>query len=139
MKKGYSLVAAAMSLATTVAVAGYVQPAPVIIDFVDRSASGDMLTARNSTNAFEFIGCGVRYNNAGLTSAFCQAGLGEADDQKITCFTNNPALVEAIHSISAYSFITFRWDVDLNCTNIGVSSQSFYLPAPASDGKDKTK
>lgn len=128
MKLRHLVPAAALSVLATVASAGFVQPAPVTIDFTNRVATGDMYTARNSVNAFEFIGCGVRYNSAGLTSAFCQAGLGEADSQKITCFTTNPALVEALRAISAFSFITFSWDADGNCTRIGVSTQSFYLP-----------
>jgi hypothetical protein len=138
MKIKSMLTATALSLVASVASAGLVQPAPVIIDFTNRVATGDMLTARNSANPFEFIGCGVRYNAAGLTLAFCQAGLGDTDAERITCFTTNPALVEAIQSIGDFSFISFRWDVDGNCTNFGVSTQSFYLPELLPD-KDKSK
>lgn len=135
MKFKCVLPAMALALVSGVASAGFVQPAPVIIDFANRIAFGDMLTARNSENPFEFIGCGVRYGPSGLLFAFCQAGLVQAPEEHITCFTDNAALVDAIKSISAFSFITFAWDVDGNCTRIGNSTQSFYLP----ELKSKTK
>ena len=127
MKTRYVLSIAALSLVCTVASAGFVQPAPVTIDFTIRAAQGDQYTARNSRNKFEYIGCGVRYFQSG-SFMFCQAGVGEALAQQITCFSDNPAFFDAVKSISAFSFIQFRWDIDGNCTFIGNSTQSFYLP-----------
>jgi hypothetical protein len=127
MKTGHVLSIAASLLACTAAFAGLVSPQPVQIDFTARTAMGDMVTARNSDNKFEYIGCGVR-GVAGLVSAFCQAGLGEPLDKRINCFTQDPAMIEAIHSIGDYSFITFHWDANFECTFVGTSTQSFYLP-----------
>jgi hypothetical protein len=128
MKTRCVLSIAALSLATTVASAGLVQPAPVTIDLAARVASGDMRSARISPNKFAYIGCGVRYFAAGGSYMFCQAGLTQDATQQITCFSDSPALLEAVKSISDYSYIVFRWDVNGNCTSIGNSTQSFYAP-----------
>lgn len=128
MKIKHVFSAAALSLVASIASAGLVQPVPVTIDFAARLATGDMWSARTSANPFEFIGCGVRHNAAGMYFGFCQAGLADADAQRITCFTDNPQLIDAIKSIGDYSYIAFRWDADGMCTHVGVSTQSFYLP-----------
>ncbi len=135
MRIKYLVSATALLLFSNVALAGLAAPLPVQIDFDARTAIGDMYTARTSENAFEYIGCGVRYGAAGPIFGFCQAGLGEAAEQQFTCITTEPAIIEAIHAISAFSFIIFAWDVDGNCTRIGNSTQSFYLPL----FKDKKK
>lgn len=118
--------------ATSVVLAGATQPFPVEIDLDNRIASGDMVTARFSDNDDELIGCGVRHIQAGtevIKFAFCQARLGPAPEDLIVCNTLDPDLVEAVHAISDFSFVTFSWNEDLECTRIGNSTQSFYLPA----------
>lgn len=135
MKTRPVIAGAALALVCSVASAGLYQPVPVQIDFTNRTASGDMLTARDSVNPNEFIGCGVRYSSAGLVYAFCQAGIGPDEGQYFTCYTFNPALVDAIKSIGDFSYITFRWNEDGECTYIGNSTQSFYVP----DLKSKAK
>ena len=84
--------------------AGFTQPAPVEIDFDNRFAVGDMVTARFSENEFELIGCGIR---------------------KIE-----------ISDTEVFSFVTFSWNEDGECTRIGNSTQSFYIPE-FKDKKDK--
>jgi len=134
------LVAALSSLALTSvsALAGEVQPAPVTIDWDNMNARGDMLTARESDDPTALIGCGVRHFDVGGGSyefGFCQAKVaGEA----ITCFTENPGLLQAVHSLGDYSYIQFSWDevpnlADAVCTRIGSSTQSFYLPKTKSN------
>tara|TARA_R110000737_G_scaffold194613_1_gene215747 strand:- start:2869 stop:3288 length:420 start_codon:yes stop_codon:yes gene_type:complete len=111
--------------------AGLTQPAEVSVDMDNRTAQGDMNTARTSESEFTFIGCGIRRTVNGtdvLTFGFCQASAGESEDGAITCFTQNEALLESINSLSDYSFITFSWDENNDCTRIGNSTQSFYLP-----------
>jgi hypothetical protein len=89
-----------------------------------------MATARFSSNNVEYIGCGVRAFDLGggstLLTAFCQAStpagvLG-------FCSTENPGLIDAIKSISDYSFVTFSWDTNGACRTVGNSTQSFYIP-----------
>lgn len=125
----------AMLLIPVLGFSGYVQPAPVTID-ADATggiAAGDMISARNSENEFEFIGCGKRAFDDGAGGAFytgfCQASL--EDEGSVVCFTQNTALLEGINSIADSSYITFSWTDDgegnLTCTRIGSSTQSFYL------------
>ena len=141
MKKLWML--PALLLITITAQAGLVQPAPVVIDIDPVTgngfAQGDLVSARNSENEFEFIGCGIRFYDAGAGGAFqngfCQArldeGLEEGEVGTVNCFTQNVALLEGINILSDSSFITFSWTDDgsgnLTCTRIGSSTQSFYL------------
>ena len=126
----------AISLFSVTAFAGYSQPIEVSVDVLEDgsgSALGDMTTARNSSNEFAFIGCGVRTidhgNDDPFLWGFCQAGIEE--EVSYTCFTQSPALLETINGLSDLSFITFGWTDDgsgnLNCTRVGSSTQSFYL------------
>ena len=131
MKLTRVLLTACLSLISATAMAGKSQPAPVTIDLVNRVASGDMVAARFSSNEEELIGCGVRYyEDAGgaITYAFCQARLDASETGLILCSTFNTELIEAIQSISAFSFVTFSWNEDNECTRIGNSSQSMYIP-----------
>ena len=125
---------AILLFATSTVWAGRYLPVPVEVDFDERVASGDMLTAANDNqNKDVFIGCGTRNIDDGVggifSFAFCQAQDAEGD--VVTCSTQNPALVEAVRAISDFSFIIFRWSVDelenVTCRSIGVSTQSWYL------------
>ena len=117
------------------AYSGYAQPAPVVIDLYAGGgmAGGDLISARNSANEFEFIGCGQRAYDDGAGGfwywGFCQAQLEEASS--VTCITQNPELLDGIDSIADSSYVTFSWSDDgegnLSCTRIGSSTQSFYL------------
>lgn len=134
MKAKHVITAAALALVSTVASGGLYQPRPVTLDIPGRFADGDMLTARDSLNPFEFIGCGIRHSST-FSTGFCQAGVGEAEGEYFTCFTEDPNLLDAIRALDDFSYIVFRWDVDGNCTFIGNSTQSFYVP----DLKSKAK
>jgi hypothetical protein len=127
MKIRYLVPIAALTLFCAVATAGLVMPAAVTIDFAARSAQGDMNTARNSDDKVTYIGCNIA-NSPGFPSGFCQAGIGAAAEQQINCFTFDPAMLEAIHGISDFSFVRFTWNESFECTRIYVSTQSFYLP-----------
>ena len=140
---GYRNLIAAVMLALTFtgAHAGSTSPVPVFVDLDGQVAFGDMVTARYSTNKLEFIGCGARSFDLGggglFVFGFCQAQ--DAEGNSANCFTENPDLIDQIKSISAYSFITFSWDLDeggdMICTGIGNSTQSFYLPRGLTSNK----
>lgn len=124
---------AAAAFACTAAYAGFTQPAPVMVDMVNMTAQGDMITARNDKDDDVFIGCGMRLVEGAsgdvFELGFCQAEDDEGDN--VTCFTQNRDLLEALRAQNDSSFITFRWSDDgtgnLTCTRIGFSTQSFYL------------
>ena len=134
MKKVLILLVA--SLFSVTIYAGFAQPAPVMIEYYEGggAAQGDMISARNSANEFEFIGCGIRATDDGAGGVFdwgfCQASLEET--VTVTCFVyDNPELMEGINILSDSSYITFGWDDDgegnLTCNRVGSSTQSFYL------------
>ena len=123
------LVTALFALFSLAAFAGLHQPAALQIDLVNGFARGDMLTAANSVDSDEFIGCGVRTFDAGFRFGFCQAD--DDDGNFVVCSTENDTLVDTIQGIADHSYIQFSWVDDgngnLTCTAIGISTQSFYI------------
>lgn len=123
-------------LCAATAYAGLVQPAPVTID--GNTATGDMVSARFSANDIEYIGCGVRSFADSPTTVFsfgfCQAVNAAGDN--LFCATENPALVETLRSVADFSFITFSVDDAGDCVGIGISTQSFYIPASLAPDND---
>ena len=130
MKMKYLFTAAALTLLAGVASAGQVLSVPVFIDLDDKFAQGDQWTARSSDNDVEVIGCLIRINDDGaggvLSIGTCQAvdsaGVG------ISCGTLSADLIAAIHTVTAFAYIQFRWDENFECTHIGISTNSFYIP-----------
>jgi len=138
MRAKYLLSTVALTLLAGAAYAGLFQPAPVFVDLVNRTAQGDQLTARVADNDVEFIGCGIRIfdaDNQPFEFGVCQAV--DSAEIAVFCSTQSPALLEAMRSTSAYAFITFSWDEFGECTRIGFSTQSFYLPNPNIKPKEK--
>lgn len=130
------LLSAAITMLTSTALAGLYQPAPFAVDLDARIAHGDMLSVSNSKDDIAFIGCGTRrVSLPGLgvdfRFGFCQAG--DEFGNQITCFTEDPALLDEMRASNDFSFITFSWDWDAEpggaCTlrRVGFSTQSFYL------------
>lgn len=120
-----------LAMLATTAQAGLTQPAEVDVDLANNFAEGDQVSARYSVNLTEFIGCGMRKrltaSGTYFTSGFCQAE--DKAGEKILCQTLDAGLIDAMGSSGAYAFITFSWDpTTLDCTRIGFSNQSFYLP-----------
>jgi hypothetical protein len=116
------------------AMAGLVQPSAVEVTHFSVGggrATGDMATARYSKNTVEFLGCGVRhiYTVDGTAGSFGFCEARTADSVTGVCFTEDPFLIEALASISDYSFVTFTWNAAGTCTAIGNSTQSVHLPS----------
>ena len=134
-------IALTVLFSTTLAFGGLVQGVNVEVGLnPDGSggASGDMVSARFSENLTEYIGCGVRINSDPtfgfvLEFAFCQAV--SADGTAAFCSTEDPILVDAVRSISDFSFLTFGFDENGTCRRIGNSTQSFYIPDFAKKAK----
>ena len=107
--------------------AGTILDRPVTIDFDNKTAEGNMGTARYSDDDFEFIGCGTRSELGGFSFGFCQAREA-ASETIVQFFTFDPALINAIRAHADYSFILFGWNDDNELTFVRNSTQSFYLP-----------
>lgn len=130
MKIRKTATAIATLLFSSLAFGGAVVDAPVDVDLVNNFAFGNMASARFSDNDVEFIGCGVRYIDDGVGGTFvfgfCQAT--DAAGESLFCSTESADLLEAIKSIVDFSFITFAADGNGQCTRIGNSAQSIYIP-----------
>jgi len=130
-----------LTLLAGVAFAGLKQPAPVEVDLVNMFAFGDQVSARNAKDDVSFIGCGIRVFDDGVfppfAFGFCQAG--DSEENQIVCFTESPNLLNAMGAENDFSFITFSWQDDgfggAECTRVGFSTQSFYLPKFKTKGK----
>ncbi|MCB2097531.1 MAG: hypothetical protein AB7F91_05995 [Parvularculaceae bacterium] len=121
----------ALSMIAGAAHAGMTQPAEVDVDAAGGFAGGDQVTARYNVDPDVYIGCGMRrfaLAGGGFTAfGFCQAE--DADGDVAFCNTANADLLGAIESSGDFGYITFSWDVATGeCTRIGFSNQSFYLP-----------
>jgi len=129
-KRKILTIGAGLAVLSTAAFGGLVSPQQVDVDLVGRTAGGDMVTARYSDNKTEFIGCGIRKiqdGSGGIFSfGFCQGE--DRDGERAFCNTQDEALLDAISSSAAFSYVTFSWNEDDQCTRIGFSNQSFYLP-----------
>jgi len=93
---------------------------------------------KNLKNDVEFIGCGIRVTSDGVGGTF-QFGFCQAADSagvQITSFTEDAGLLETLRSISDFAYIIFNWDEHEECTRIGISTQSFYLPDFTIKGKN---
>lgn len=129
IRKKLALIGAGAVFVSTAAVAGFVQPQPVTIDMPNMWAHGDQVSARYADNKEENIGCGIRTIQSGgavMQWGFCQAS--NAKGEYVICQTQNEDLLQAIKAISAFSYIRFNWDRANECTQIGNSTQSLYLP-----------
>ena len=130
MKLKTLIIAAALTFSASV-MAGKSIDSNVEIDMELMSAMGNMKTARFSKNDEELIGCGTRTainaDGSVFQWGFCQASLSD-EEENAFCFTQDANLITEINAISAFSYITFRWDENGDCTYIGHSTQSFYLP-----------
>lgn len=123
----------ALILGSSAAMAGLVNEFPVTVALNpdgSGTAAGAMPTARFSKDKVMYIGCGVRRFDDGaggvLTFGFCQAST--ADAVVGFCESENATLLTSIGDQDDFSFITFSWDAAGECTSIGNSTQSFYIP-----------
>ena len=143
-------VALALVTVPVAGISGYTFPVPVDIvtyaadelypgSLPGGTAQGDMITARNSHNKYEFIGCGIRAFDDGVGGVyywgFCQANISADPDTapeiEAQCFTEDPGILDGIKSVADSSYLIFEWEETApavyECTMIGSSTQSFYL------------
>lgn len=124
-------ISAIFAATSGIAFAGKYTEAPVTIDMEEMLASGSMTAARFSKNKEELIGCGSRTftfeDGSTFNWGFCQASLSD-EEENAFCFTEDVNLITQINSASDYSYLTFRWNEEGNCTYVGHSTQSFYIP-----------
>ena len=137
MKMKQLLVTASMLLVSSLVFAGATNAVPVTVTLNEDGsgdALGDMVTARFSESTVELIGCGVRSFSDGVGGViefgFCQARMEDGSEEGLRgfCNTTNAGLLDAMKTTSNFAFVTFRWDANGECTNLGFSTQSVYIP-----------
>jgi len=128
-----TMLLACMFAFTSVLYAGVAQSTDVEVDLENRFALGVTTTARASADDNQLIGCGTRTSDDGLGNTFrfgfCQATDAAGVNQ--VCFTQSPELLDEMRASSDFTFVTFNWNDNDECTRVGFSTQSFYLPASA--------
>jgi hypothetical protein len=132
MKLVRLLLPAAMLL-SSLAVAGEFNVAQVSIDFTNKTAQGNLVAARFSSNDVERIGCAVGYGNSVGHFAYCEAT--DAHDNDIACITYDAGMIDTIASINTFSFVFFRWEEGHSlppgfelCTRVTVATRSTHIP-----------
>ena len=136
--------AALFALVPSIAHAGVASQMNVTIDFEEKIAEGIMKTARFSSNQDELIGCGVRYYlNEDLVIdfswAFCQARLSYEPGIYVSCYTENPELIDKIAALNSYTYVVFQWNDNGDCTHFGFSTQSMHIPEKVGEKPKKPK
>lgn len=107
--------------------AGKRTPAPVVINSANRSASGSVGSARNSSDNTQYIKCTT---STSLTSHMITCTAMDSNNHPASCSMigddTNPILGLSVMSES--SMITFTWDSSGNCTSVLISTYSDYVP-----------
>lgn len=136
--------AATLVLLSSLGLAGFLQPFSVEVTInpdMSGGASGDMATARFSENDIELIGCGIRTFDDGAGGVFefgfCQAVMDDGSEEGLRgfCNTDRSNILDTLKATGDYSFVTFNWNAAGECTRVGFSTQSFYIPEQTKKGK----
>ena len=110
-----------------------------MVDIDGQFASGDMASVSHSKDTVAFIGCGTRrvsLPDFGVDFRFGFRQAGDEFGKQITCFTEDPALLDEMRASNDGSLITFIWDWDDppggSCTlrRVSFSTQSLYIIEP---------
>ncbi len=109
--------------AVTATYAGMAVTNEVSINFTTSSASGSVRDARDSADAWQFIGC--RVTGSSTPSVSCQAY--NAALETAACSSTQPGHVAAAQSINELSKITFSWSGG-SCSSLGSNNYSYFLP-----------
>ncbi|HEX8111987.1 MAG TPA: hypothetical protein VF516_29850 [Kofleriaceae bacterium] len=89
-------------------------------------AVGVMGAARATSDSNSYAGCSL-LNSGTTTLGFCT--VADATGATKTCSFSNPAMAQAVASITPDSAIRLFFDASGNCTQLYVDTYSFYLPA----------
>ncbi|WP_148273261.1 hypothetical protein [Stigmatella aurantiaca] len=118
----------AVLLAGTGALAGakYARPVYVSTSSSGGYAYGSLGSARNSTDANQYIGCTTSTGSSGeqIMNCFARTGGGIS----ASCTSSASALVNAARSVTADAYIDFRWDGSGACTQLTVTHASYIQP-----------
>lgn len=89
-------------------------------------AVGVMGATRATPDGNSYAGCSL-LNSGTTTLGFCT--IADAAGATKTCSFSNPAMAQAVASITPDSAIRLFFDASGNCTQLYIDTYSFYLPA----------
>ena len=88
--------------------------------------SGSLVGVRFTKDDVQFIGCGITADSGGVPIVVCNAR--DINEANYFCFSFDAALIEALKSISPFSFVRFRFNEIAECTSLLVTVRSFLIP-----------
>lgn len=121
------LVGAVCGLALpTVAIAGYHHISEVVVR--TNQAYGSVAAARNSSDNFQYIGCGTIVDTIWGGGTYGQCTAEDRNGVRVACRTTNPEMMQAMATVGELSFISFVFNSSGTCTYVYVTNASNYLP-----------
>ena len=126
-ERSLAITALATALVGT-AHAGKRTSAPVIVNSTNRSASGSVGSARNSSDSTQWIRC---QTSTSLISHVITCSAADSAGRSASCsMTGDDSnfLLLGLSVMSESSMITFTWDSVGNCTSVLISTYSDYVP-----------
>jgi len=115
----------ASSLLACAATAGTRRSATVVIDNINRTATGSLAAVRASADTNQTIGCVIISEN-GVLSANCLARdiLGNTRN----CTTSQATHLQAIAALQGDSQLIFTWNALGGCMRIAITNDSTFAP-----------
>ena len=92
-------------------------------------AAGPLGSVRNSASTVEHIGCMVAATGAssgGTEFGYCSAS--DTNGTFVSCYTQDPKLVNAMRAIKGDSKLQFDWNAAGDCTAVVVEESSSFAP-----------
>jgi hypothetical protein len=108
--------------------AGKRTAAPVVVNSTNRSASGSVGSARNSSDSNQWISC---QTSTSLTSHVITCSAADSTGRSASCSMpgdDTHFKLLGLSSMTESSMITFTWDAIGNCTSVLISTYSDYVP-----------
>jgi len=93
--------------------------------------TGSLTGVRFTDDDVQQIGCRIAGDRFATPFVFCFAR--DINENNHSCFSSDPALIEAAKSISPYSFVRFIFDETAECVFLGVSVRSHHIPDKATE------
>lgn len=123
------LLAIGLLMVSLPAQAGYVEERPVGIFIFDGSGNfdGAMLGTRFTEDSIARIGCYV-VGAPGSFGVWANCLAVDSNGVGAFCFTNDPAIVDSVKAITAYSAIQVDFDSSGQCTGVTVMTFSHFIP-----------
>jgi len=101
--------------------------------------SGSIMGARNSADTLQHIGCETSVSPGGgvaSRNAYCYARTTSmtTNPYGVVCSTGDPAMIDAIASISDVSYIEIIYDQASVCQHVRITNNSKYATPPVQTG-----